>query len=241
MPNNTIIKPKWRRGVEVNVETTDVVDGNMLVTTDSGKLFIDIDGIRIQITDFVVSSKDIILGLANPLPKFYFAEDSVEFYFHTPTGWKRIGGTPKVNGKDVGKDDSIYAPTKSGSTGQILISDGVNKPPIWINSPNLIARLGFGYSVCNTEANTDFKIVALSDYNLVTGGQLTIKFTNAVNSGATLNVNGKGAKAIYHIGAPIRSNVIQEGDIALLVYDGTYYQLISVSSDAGGDYIDEDE
>ena len=89
MPNNTIIKPKWRRGVEVNVETTDVVDGNMLVTTDSGKLFIDIDGIRIQITDFVVSSKDIILGLANPLPKFYFAEDSVEFYFHTPTGCKR--------------------------------------------------------------------------------------------------------------------------------------------------------
>ena len=63
---------------------------------------------------------------------------------------------------------------------------------------------------------------------LVTGGYVAVKFANAVPANATMNVNSKGAKAIYHNGAAITANIIVAGDTATFIYDGTRYHLVAV-------------
>ena len=88
--------------------------------------------------------------------------------------------------------------------------------------------LGNGYGTCSTAAATTAKVVTLSSYALVAHGMVSVKFTNAVPASATMNINSKGAKAIYHNGAAITAGVIGAGDIATFVYDGSYYQLIAV-------------
>lgn len=92
--------------------------------------------------------------------------------------------------------------------------------------------IGFGYGTCSTAYTTTAKTATLSGYNLIKNGMVAIKFTNAVNSNATLNINGKGAKAIYYKNAPIANAVINAGDTALFVYDGSYYRLLAIDSTA---------
>ena len=92
------------------------------------------------------------------------------------------------------------------------------------------ATLGFGRGTCSTAYATVAKAVTLSGYALVTGGMVAVQFTYGVPAGATLNVNSKGAKAIYHGTAAIKDGVIKAGDTATFVYNGTYYYLVSVAS-----------
>ena len=92
------------------------------------------------------------------------------------------------------------------------------------------ATLGFGRGTCSTAYATVAKSVTLSGYALVTGGMVVVQFTYGVPAGATLKVNSKGAKAIYHGTAAIKDGVIKAGDTATFVYNGTYYYLVSVAS-----------
>lgn len=89
------------------------------------------------------------------------------------------------------------------------------------------ASLGQGYATCSTAEATAAKTASLSSYSLTTGGIVAVKFTNAVPANATLNVNSKGAKAIYFKGAAITAGVIEAGDTATFIYS-TYYHLISI-------------
>lgn len=97
----------------------------------------------------------------------------------------------------------------------------------WNNTTYSNAALGHGYVTCSTAEATTAKTASLSSYALTTGGRVTVKFTNAVPANATLNVNSKGAKAIYYRGAKITNGIIKAGDIATFVYS-TYYHLISI-------------
>lgn len=92
-------------------------------------------------------------------------------------------------------------------------------------------KLGHGYATCSTAAATAAKVGTLSSYTLVTGGIVAVKFTYAVPANATLNINSKGAKAIYHRGAKITAGVINAGDTATFMYSGGYYHLLSVDSE----------
>ena len=89
-------------------------------------------------------------------------------------------------------------------------------------------KLGHGYATCSTAEATVAKVGTLSSYTLVTGGIVAVKFTYAVPASATLNINSKGAKAIYYKGAAITANVIKAGDTATFMYNGTYYHLLSI-------------
>ena len=102
----------------------------------------------------------------------------------------------------------------------------VNVP--WANSTYTQEKLGQGYATCSTAAATAAKAATLSNYNLVKGGVVAVKFDNAVPASATLNVNSKGAKDIYFKGAAITANVIQAGDTATFMYDGSKYHLLAV-------------
>lgn len=88
-------------------------------------------------------------------------------------------------------------------------------------------KLGFGYTTCSTAAATVAKTASLSSYSLTTNGIVSVRFANDVPASATLNINSKGAKAIYFNNAAITAGVIKAGDTATFIYS-TYYRLISI-------------
>lgn len=90
--------------------------------------------------------------------------------------------------------------------------------------------LGQGYATCSTAASTKAKTASLSSYTLSTGGIVAVNFTYDVPAGATLNINSKGAKNIYHKGKAIEDGVIKAGDTATFIYS-TRYHLISIDRD----------
>lgn len=102
-------------------------------------------------------------------------------------------------------------------------------------STEIIDKMGYtniAYGTCSTAAATAAKevvIVGNTNWGLTAGSIICVKFsvTNTAQN-PTLNVNGTGAKNIYHNGTAITAGVIKAGDIATFVYDGTQYQLIAV-------------
>lgn len=89
--------------------------------------------------------------------------------------------------------------------------------------------LGFGYGTCDTDAGTAAKVATLSGYSLVNGGIVAIKFSKDVTSASsTLNINGKGAKAIFFKNVALATNVIKAGDLVTFMYDGTYYRVLAI-------------
>ena len=88
--------------------------------------------------------------------------------------------------------------------------------------------LGFGYATCDTAEATTAKVATLSSYALTKNGIVSVKFSYAVPASSTLNINSKGAKSIYFRNTAITANVIKAGDTATFIYDGSYYQLLSV-------------
>ncbi len=100
----------------------------------------------------------------------------------------------------------------------------------WSNTTYSNVALGQGYATCATAAATTAKVGTLSSYALTTGGIVAVKFTYDVPAGATLNINSKGAKGIYHRGAAITAGVINAGDIATFMYNGSQYILLAVDA-----------
>lgn len=100
------------------------------------------------------------------------------------------------------------------------------------------ASLGQGYGTCATAEATTAKVVTLSSYALVTGGFVAVKFTYAVPASATMNINSKGAKAVYYRGAAITAGVIKAGDIATFVYNGSQYHLVAIDRVNGENTVD---
>ena len=103
--------------------------------------------------------------------------------------------------------------------------------------------LGFGYGTCSTASSTLEKAVSLSGYNLVNGGYVSVRFTNAVNRNSTMNINSRGAKPIYYNNSAIGNNIILAGCTALFVYDGTRYHLLSTdyASTSQMNYVQRDQ
>ena len=93
------------------------------------------------------------------------------------------------------------------------------------------AKQGMGFGTCGTASSTSTKTVSCSNFALQAGGIIAIRFTYAVTSSMTLNVNATGAKTAYISGGTtFTPGVIKAGDIATFVYNGSYYFLMSVST-----------
>lgn len=118
---------------------------------------------------------------------------------------------------------------------------GVTSAGLWSPDSNTTytnEKLGHGYVTCSTATGTAAKVGSLSNYVLTKGGIVAVKFTNAVDANATLNINSKGAKAIFNKGTAIAAGVIGAGDIAYLMYDGTNYQLLGTDRAANNPIVD---
>lgn len=154
--------------------------------------------------------------------------------------------TLNVNGtgaKSIWYDRAVYTGNSSTTGGYanrytIYMYDGTNW--VWIghsldaNNTYTNASLGQGYGTCATAEATTAKVVTLSSYALTVGGIVSVKFTYAVPASATMNINSKGAKAIYHRGSAIKAGVIKAGDIATFIYDGTQYHLLAIDRTTTG-------
>ena len=83
------------------------------------------------------------------------------------------------------------------------------------------------YGTCSTAAATVAKTVSCTGFTLVTGAEITIRFT-VTNTEArpTLNVNNTGAKAIVYRNAAISAGYLAANRVYKFVYDGTNYELI---------------
>ena len=90
--------------------------------------------------------------------------------------------------------------------------------------------LGQGYTGnCTTAANAVAKTAALSSYSLTTGGIVVVTFTNGnTATSPTLNINSKGAKAIYFRGAACPTDLIQAGDRVTMIYSSQYH-IVSIA------------
>ena len=122
----------------------------------------------------------------------------------------------------VGYANAVMTYVYNG-THWVWISSGVDNNTTYSN-----VALGHGYATCDTAEATVAKVGTLGSYSLQKGGIVAVKFSYAVPASATLNINSKGAKAIYFRNAAITANIIKAGDTATFIYDGSYYQLLSI-------------
>ena len=135
---------------------------------------------------------------------------------------KRYGTTaPGTNAAGSWQAGSVVSLTYDGTN---FILNG------WLNDNSTYSNvsLGNGYGTCTTSTGTAMA-ATLASYALSSMGRVSIKFSYAVPASATLNINSKGAKAIFAKGAAITAGVIKAGDIATFVYDGTQYQLVGLN------------
>lgn len=140
--------------------------------------------------------------------------------------------TVTSNGVYLFARKAIISITRSGTTFTAHHIDGTTSTFTQQdnNTTYTPAALGFGYGTCATAAATAAKVVTLSNYALVTGGYVTVKFTYAVPASATMNINSKGGKPIYYKGSAISANIIRAGDTATFVYNGSQYVLLSIDT-----------
>jgi len=87
--------------------------------------------------------------------------------------------------------------------------------------------LGQGYATQSNSAAAAAVTASLGSYALTANGIVVVKFTHDVPANATLNINSRGAKAIYNKGAAITAGVIKAGDTATFIYS-TYYHLVAI-------------
>ena len=97
-----------------------------------------------------------------------------------------------------------------------------------------MAKLGCGIGTCSTDSGTAL-VVSLTDYELVKNGHVSVNFEHDVPAGATLNINGKGAKPIIHKGSAIEADTIKAGDTVMFAYDGTNFNIVG---GGGGSSVD---
>lgn len=137
--------------------------------------------------------------------------------FLDDTGLARVWGKVKdlVSSHTANVVQTITAGTKIGSV------DNTN-----LYVPHMVA---YGNA---TESGTTRTITA-TGFKLVTGAVVSIIFSYAVGDNTRLNVNSTGNKYIYYKSLPIKAGTINASDTACFVYDGTYWQLIAISTTTG--------
>lgn len=132
------------------------------------------------------------------------------------------GGTVRYDGS-MAAGETWYAPTSAGTAGYSLISNG-SGAPVWQQPP---------YAVCSSSSGTRAKTVSITNFKLVTGTRVSVKFSNKTSTTPILNVSSTGAKEIKLVqtnGTYVSVNSYNSwsaGEIVELIYDGTYWVAVS--------------
>lgn len=138
-----------------------------------------------------------------------------------------VAGTAAVGtASTVSKSDHVHP-------AQTSVSGNAGTATKWATTRNINGLSVDGtanrvnYGTCSTAAATAAKVVACTGFALVTGAEITVKFT-VTNTAAspTLNVNSTGAKAIYYRGAAISAGYLAANRTYTFRYNGTQYELV---------------
>lgn len=138
------------------------------------------------------------------------------------------GSATTYNGSST-SSKTWYAPTSAGTNGYELISSG--GAPVW-KAPS--------YAVCSTSGETQTKTVSITNFKLVTGARIVVKFNNKHSSviPASLNVSSTGAKPIIYAGNSVSGgngatspkkppNTWEDNELVELLYDGVNWVSIN--------------
>lgn len=92
---NDEVKLKFSRGVESALSSTAISEGFARVATDTKSLYFDIDGKRVEITDFIeVASIAALNDILTPVSKkFYYAIKENLICKYTSNGWATLNST----------------------------------------------------------------------------------------------------------------------------------------------------
>ena len=94
------------RGPESKLNELPVLDGKLRFTTDTGRLFMDLDGIRLEISDFIKTyTEEEIKNIITPLPKIYLSRDTLKFFVYANNKWNCIDKASHA----VNADTSTYS------------------------------------------------------------------------------------------------------------------------------------
>lgn len=158
------------------------------------------------------------------------------------------GGTQLIAAKNIMRYGTTRPSTNAATSwtaGAIVpfIYDGTNwiEASSWDNNTTYANySFGNGYATCTTAAGTAAKVATYTNYALVNHGIVAVKFTNANTvASPTLNINSKGAKAIWYHGAAVSDNagkIWGAGDIVTFIYNtidnsSGVYEIISIDKD----------
>lgn len=93
------------------------------------------------------------------------------------------------------------------------------------------AYIGSGIGTCSTAATTAAKVATLANYLLLKNMSVSVIFVNGINvASATLNINSQGAKPLMLDGNTLPPGVVKARTTVTMVYDGTNYQIIGMTS-----------
>lgn len=203
------------------LQTTDITiaNGDKLVVTDAS----DSNKVARTSVSFDGSTATKALTQKGTFETFTNVTSS------TTNGHININGTDTTVYTHPTTAGNKHIPT-GGSAGQVLVYGGSSGTASWSTLTD--ASMGQGYSA-TTSWSSAACTVTMSNYELKTGGIVAIKFSANVPANATLNINSKGAKSVYYRGAAITAGIIQNGDIAYFMYDGTNYVLLGTDRSVG--------
>ena len=150
-----------------------------------------------------------------------------------------MNGSSSIYNGSATASKSWYAPTSAGTAGYSLIGSG-SGAPVWQGPP---------YAECTTQGNVAAKTVSISNFRLVIGARIVVKFnyTHTSTDNATLNVSSTGAKPIlkftphsYYSPDGVSGQYITSkhswcfGESLDFVYDGTNWVIIGSSGYTSG-------
>lgn len=151
---------------------------------------------------------------------YYKLYDLVTVDNVTTAYWDLVGGGMSA-GDGIEIDNNEISVDES-----VVRKDTVTEPVIL---PDF--AVGTYLGTCETAADTAAKTASIAGYELQRKSEIVLTFTNGnTASNPTLNVNSKGAKAIYFKGAALASDVVKAGDIVTLVYNGTQFVVTNIET-----------
>ena len=106
---------------EAHLGDVAVKNGQIILCTDSEKLYIDHGSNRVSISDVVQVETQTALPLA-PLDKFYITQDTGDVYFYINDEWKKLTDTIKdYTAFEVYANDSVIPPGEHEVLGTITV------------------------------------------------------------------------------------------------------------------------
>lgn len=163
---------------------------------------------------------------------------------------KKVDKTDGVTGVSYDTTNKKIQKTINGTTTDVvtastIVTDGGGiKSHQTIKQDGVTGATGNHYAVCSVAAGTAAKTadITAGTPTLEAGLRVVVKFNNANTAASpTLNINGKGAKAIWYDGAAITTDNAAKAlisGVCEFIYDGTQWHLINKMAALTNDDID---